>query len=213
MADDEASYRHKLRQAAGYPLIKLKLGAPSRADDMALVHIAKSELPNAEFCIDANAAWSAPETLDLLPQLDELGILFIEQPLAKDDWMGWETLQKQCPAAHPPLIADESVQGLASLVRLVGLVDGINIKLAKCGGLDQAQQMIIVGRFFGLQIMLGCMIESSVGITAASHLAPLADYLDLDGNLLIQNDPYQGITVQGGVVRLPATPGLGLVRT
>lgn len=210
MADDEATYIQKLHQAANYPLIKLKLGAATIQEDLALVQLAKRELPTAQFCIDANAAWSANDALQLIPQVADLEVLFIEQPVAKTDWEGWKQLQTALPADHPPLIADESVQGLASLHQLAGLVDGINIKLAKCGGLDQARQMITVGRFYGMRIMLGCMVESSVAVTAASHLAAWADYLDLDGNLLIANDPYQGVQAQQGQLKLPIAAGLGV---
>jgi len=111
---------------------------------------------------------------------------------------------------HPPLIADESVQGVESIFPLAGIVDGVNVKLAKCGGLRAARQMIALARAFGMKVLIGCMVESSVAVTAAAHLAPLADYADLDGHLLITNDPYRGLMIKNGHIVLPNTPGLGV---
>ena len=213
MADDEADYRRMLQAAKQYPLIKLKLGSGTVENDMALVEIALDELStDHQFCVDANGAWSAEDTMTTVPELAKLGILFIEQPVAKDDWGGWQMLKTYLPDDMPPLIADESVQGLESLHQLIGLVDGVNIKLAKCGGIRQARKMIEVARFHGLEILLGCMIESSVAITAAAHLAPLVDFLDLDGNLLITNDPYEGVIANNGQLTLPTQHGIGVTR-
>ncbi len=213
MADDENSYRKNLRAAQKYSLIKLKLGSGDPDNDLQLVQIAREELGEEKpLCVDANGGWSEKEALDLIPQLSALDMLFVEQPVAKTDFDGWRTLKKFLPKNRPPLIADESVQGVESVPPLAGLVDGINIKLAKCSGLRAARQMITLARAYGMQVMLGCMIESSVAITAAAHLAPLADYADLDGNLLITNDPYQGVQSTDGRLILPDAPGLGIRR-
>lgn len=212
MADDEASYRTRLQAASKYPLIKLKLGTGDPQSDLALVKIARAELPEHTLCVDANGGWTAEQGQAVIPLLAAMGITFIEQPVAKEDFDGWHDLKKSLPAGMPPLIADESVQGVASVPHLVGLVDGINIKLAKCGGLRPARQMIALARAYGMRVMIGCMIESSVAITAAAHLAPLADYADLDGNLLITNDPYAGVIIENGRLTLPTAPGLGVTR-
>jgi L-alanine-DL-glutamate epimerase-like enolase superfamily enzyme len=209
MAENAAHYRARLQAAQAYPLIKLKLGSGSPAGDVELVRLARAELSN-RLCVDANGAWSADQACQVIPPLAELGVIFIEQPLAKDDWEGWGKLRRELPQGMPPLIADESVQGVASVPPLAGLVDGINIKLAKCGGLQAARQMIALARAYGMQIMIGCMIETSVAISAAAHLAPLADYADLDGNLLITNDPYHGVEVRQGQLFLPQGSGLGV---
>jgi L-alanine-DL-glutamate epimerase-like enolase superfamily enzyme len=211
MADTEDEYRALVRTAQEYPLLKLKLGSGSVETDLRYVEIACAEL-KGQFCVDANGGWSAADALTLIPRLAEQGALFIEQPVAKADWDGWRTLRARLPAGMPPLIADESVQGLDSVMPLAGLADGINIKLAKCGGLWAARQMITLARAAGMQVMIGCMVESAVAVTAAAHLAPLADYADLDANLLIRNDPFQGVQMVKGQLTLPDSPGLGVAR-
>jgi L-alanine-DL-glutamate epimerase-like enolase superfamily enzyme len=209
MADDEASYRERLRAAQGYPVIKLKLGSGDWRADLDLVRIAREEL-DARFCVDANAAWAAEDALTIIPRLMDLEVIFIEQPVAREDLAGWRVLHDRLPVNRPPLIADESVQGVESVPLLVGLVDGINIKLAKCGGLRPARRIIALARAYGLKIMIGCMVESSVAVTAAAHLAPLVDYADLDANLLITNDPFRGARMVAGRLTLPDAPGLGV---
>ncbi len=210
MAADDGAYRAQLRAAAErYPLLKLKLGAGDWRADLRLVQIARESVP-AALCVDANGAWSAQEAAEAIPRLAELGVLFVEQPLARDDLDGWRELRAALPDEHPPLIADESVQGVESLLPLAGLVDGVNVKLAKCGGLRAARQMIALARALGMRVLLGCMVESAVAVTAAAHLAPLADYADLDGNALVTNDPFRGVELQAGYLRLPNAPGLGV---
>lgn len=212
MSDDEADYRRQLRAARPYRVIKLKLGSGDWQTDLALVRIAREELGDRTLCVDANGGWSAADGLAIIPQLAAMGMLFIEQPVARADRDGWRALYEGLPADRPPLIADESVQGVESVLPLVGLADGINIKLAKCGGLRAARQMIALARAAGMRILIGCMVESSVAVTAAAHLAPLVDYADLDGNLLITNDPYRGVRLVDGRPRLPDAPGLGVTR-
>lgn len=210
MAADDGAYRAQLRAAAErYPLLKLKLGAGDWRADLRLVQIARESVP-AALCVDANGAWSAQEAAEAIPRLAELGVLFVEQPLARNDLDGWRELRAALPDEHPPLIADESVQGVESLLPLAGLVDGVNVKLAKCGGLRAARQMIALARALGMRVLLGCMVESAVAVTAAAHLAPLADYADLDGNALVTNDPFRGVELQAGYLRLPNAPGLGV---
>lgn len=212
MAEDEPSYRDLLAAARSYPLVKLKLGSGDIHTDLELAQIARSELPEAHLCADANNRWTTAEALWIIPQLAQYGMLFIEQPVGRQDFDGWYTLRKSLPENMPPLIADESVQGVTSVLPLTGLADGINIKLAKCGGLRPARQMIALARAQGMLVMLGCMVESSVAVTAAAHLAPLADYADLDSNLLLTNDPYVGLDNANGRLVLPDAPGLGVRR-
>ncbi len=134
-------------------------------------------------------------------------IEFVEQPIAAHDYDGLRLIREHVPL---PIMADESCVTVDDIPRLVGCVDGIVIKLMKCGGIRHALKMIHVARAHNLQIMLGCMIESSVAITAAAHLTPLVDYADLDGNLLVSDDPYVGVTVDKGKLVLPESPGLGV---
>lgn len=210
MAEDEGTYRVNIREARQYGVVKLKLGSGDLATDYRFVEIAREEI-KGQLCVDANAGWSAAEALDIIPRLAALDLLFVEQPVRRDDFAGWKALADGLPADHPPLIADESVQGVNSVPPLVGLVDGINIKLAKCGGLSPARRMIALARAYDMRVMIGCMVESSVAITAAAHLAPLVDFADLDGSLLIANDPFRGMQLRpNGQITLPDGPGLGV---
>ena len=209
---DEAALRQKLREAAHFPVLKLKLGSGSLDVDEAAVRTARAELPNAQLCVDANAGWSVSEAAAVIPRLAAYGLLFVEQPLARDNLDGWRELRRRLPAGMPPLIADESAHTSRDLPPLAGAADGINIKLAKAGGLREAWRMIQLARALDLRVMIGCMVESAVGVTAAAHLAPLVDYADLDGNLLVSNDPYRGAQMQAGVLTLPDSPGLGVTR-
>lgn len=211
MPEVETIYRERLHDLADYPLIKLKLGTGDAQQDVDLVRIAREEITQP-IAIDANGAWTPEDALMIIPQLAQYDVIFIEQPVAKTDFDGWALLQQHLPEDRPPLIADESVQGIETIPQLAGLVDGINIKLAKCGGLRAARQMIVLARTYGMRVMLGCMVESSVAVTAAAHLAPLADYADLDGFLLIKNDPYSGVQMANGRLILPDAPGLGVQR-
>ncbi len=189
--------------AEGYPILKVKLGGADDAGVLAAIRSAHA----GEIRVDANAAWSASEAVRKLPMLAEFGVTVLEQPVAPTDIAGLRQVRR---AASMPIMADESCVTSADIPRLVGAVDGINIKLAKCGSLREAQRMIAIARAHHLQVMLGCMIESSVGISAAAHLAPLADYLDLDGAALLSSDPFTGVRIDGGVVRFPDAPGLGV---
>jgi len=208
---DEAEFRQSAREARGLPVLKIKLGTGSLDGDEALVRIAAEET-SARLCVDANAAWSAPDALRIIPRLAAYNLLFIEQPVAQHDLDGWRTLAEQLPAGMPPLIADESVHDSRDVIRLAGIAGGINIKLAKCGGLREARRMIALAHAFGMKVMLGCMVESSVGVTAAAHLTPLVDYADLDSTLLTTNDPYAGLAWEQGRLILPDAPGLGVTR-
>ena len=208
--DDEATYRQLLRDAADYPILKIKLGGDDVERDLQLMDIVRDELPDMPCYVDANGGWSVDEAAQIIPKLADRNLLFIEQPIPKGELAGWGALRDRLPADMPPLVADESVQGVGSVLPLAELVDGINIKIEKAGGLAAARQMITLGRALDLMIMLGCMTSSSVAITAAAHLLPLVDYADLDGNLLISDDPFDGVHAINGKITLPVNVGLGV---
>jgi L-alanine-DL-glutamate epimerase-like enolase superfamily enzyme len=193
-------------RSASAAVLKLKLGAPGDEARLAAVRAA-TQLP---LRADANAGWSREEAARMLPLLAQHGVELIEQPLADGDLDGLRALSKLC--ARPRLFADESIKTARDIESHQGLVEGIVVKLAKCGGIGPALEQIELARSLGLQVMLGCMIETSLAVTAAAHLAPLADYVDLDGPLLISADPFEGISYRDGVISLPEAPGLGVRR-
>lgn len=194
----------KLAEARDYSILKVKLGFENDMDIIAAVR----ENTTATLRIDANAGWTFDEAVEKMKALREMDVEFVEQPLAREDIDGHAKLKSQ---GILPIILDETIRTSGDIPRAAAACDGINIKLAKCGGLREAYRMIATARAHGLKVMLGCMIESSIGITAAAHLSPLADYLDLDGNLLVANDPYRGVISAFGEMLLPEGPGLGLV--
>lgn len=197
--------QEKVREAERYPLLKIKVGTCRDREILEAIR-AVTDKP---LRVDANAGWTVAEAIRHIRDIEPFGIEFIEQPIPPGDVDG---LRRVREAVSLPIIVDESVATSADIAALAGAVDGINIKLMKCGGLAEARRMIALARSLGLKVMLGCFIESSVAITAAAHLAPLADYADLDGNLLIANDPYDGVGVDDhGRLVLPARPGLGLL--
>jgi len=202
LAEPELVVR-KVREAAGYPILKVKMGS----DDDREVLKAVRDTTTSRIRVDANEGWTPQEALDRLEWLARLGVELVEQPLPADRIEDTRALRRRSPL---PFYADESVHCARDIPRLAGAFDGINIKLMKCGGLGEALRMIAVARALGMKVMLGCMIESSLGITAAAHLSPLVDTADLDGNLLVENDPFVGATVQAGRIVLPDAPGLGV---
>jgi len=156
--------------------------------------------------VDANEGWTLEGAQARLEWLESMGVELVEQPLPAGQIEEMRELRR---VSSLPLFADESVHRATDIPRLAGAFDGINIKLMKCGGIAEARRMIAVARAHGMQVMLGCMVESSLAITAAAHLSPLVDHADLDGNLLIKDDPFVGVTVRGGRLLLPEEPGLG----
>jgi L-alanine-DL-glutamate epimerase-like enolase superfamily enzyme len=197
--------RAKVAEASSYPILKVKLGTER---DTAILKTIRNAT-DREIRVDANCAWTARHAIQMLPVLAEYGVTVLEQPVAPTDLDGFLEIRRR---AAIPIIADESCRVASDIPPLVGRVDGINIKLAKCGSLREAIRMIAVARTHHLQVMLGCMIESSIGITAAAHLAPLVDIVDLDGAALLANDPFVGASIDGGQVTLPMAPGLGVIR-
>ncbi len=194
---------HKVREAAGFEVLKVKMGSK---DDHRVLDTVRS-VTDRPMRVDANEGWTLDDALGRLEWLQEMGVELVEQPLPADQLAEMRELKKRSPL---PLIADESVARAEDVPRLAEAFDGINIKLMKCGGLGEALRMIHVARAHGMTIMLGCMVETSLAITAAAHIAPLVDYADLDGNLLITNDPFIGAEVREGRLVLPKEPGLGV---
>lgn len=197
--------RVKVREAEQYPILKVKLGTDRDIEILRTIR----EATDKEIRVDANCGWTVKGTIRMLPILEEYGVTVLEQPLPPEDLEGLAAITAQ---ADIPVIADESCKTAADIPPLVGKVDGINIKLAKCGSLREALRMIAIARAHGLTVMVGCMIESSLGITAAAHFTPLVDIVDLDGAALLADDPFSGASIEGGQVVLPSGPGLGVRR-
>ena len=206
IAPDEDTLRARVADAGQYPVLKLKLGTNW---DERIVRVVRELAPDKVLRVDANAAWTPKSTLRIVPLLQELGVEFVEQPLQPGDIDGLRFVRER---SSLPIIADESCLVSSDIPKLAGVVDGINIKLAKCGGLREALRMIAVARAHDMLVMAGCMIESSLGITAAAHFAPLLDCADFDGAALVSNDPYIGATITGGTITLPEGAGLGVER-
>ncbi len=195
------------KEISDYPIIKIKLGSD---DDQARLAAVRAARPDARLRVDPNAGWSRQETLDRLPILESYNLELLEQPLDRNDIAGLGLIQKHTSIT---VVADESVHSLADIDRLGEAgVKGLNVKLMKVGGITNALKIIQRGREYGMQIMVGCMIETSIGITAVAALAGLADWLDLDAPLLVSNDPFRGITFDKNAnVYLPDRPGIGVI--
>jgi L-alanine-DL-glutamate epimerase-like enolase superfamily enzyme len=195
----------RVDDAAEYPILKVKLGTDQDAE---VVRAVRRAAPGKTIRVDANAAWTAKEAVRLIDVLADQGVELVEQPVAARDVDGLRFVRDRSPL---PVIADESCVTAVDIPRLAGAVDGINIKLSKCGGLREAMRMIATARAHGLLVMAGCMVETSLGITAAAHFAPLLDFADLDGAALLSHDPYVGATIHGGRIEIPDRPGLGVI--
>jgi L-alanine-DL-glutamate epimerase-like enolase superfamily enzyme len=196
--------REKVREAEPFPVLKIKVGLDTDEATIAAVRSVTAK----PLRVDANEGWrDKEEAVRKINWLEKQGVEFIEQPMpaAMLEETRWVHSR-----VHIPIIADEACLHPADIPKLLGAYDGVNVKLDKCGGILEAWRMIQVARSLGLKTMLGCMISSSVSVTAAAHLSPLVDYADLDGNLLIANDPYSGVLVERGKLILPNRPGLGL---
>ena len=203
--DQPEKMRAKVREAEQYPILKIKLGTDRDVEILRTIR----DTTDREIRVDANCGWTLKQTVRMLPVLEEFGVTVLEQPLPADQLDGLGEIRRR---ADIPVIADESCETAADITPLVGKVDGINIKLAKCGSLREAIRMIAIARAQGMIVMVGCMIESSIGITAAAHFTPLVDIVDLDGAALLADDPFVGATIDGGQVSLPSGPGLGVRR-
>ncbi len=207
---DEPEVMAEQAKASGHPILKIKLGSD---DDEARVKAIRAAT-DAKLRADANAGWTREQALHLIPRLMDYDLEFIEQPLAVDDVDGYFWLKERLNAlrVNALIFADETAKTSHDVAKLAGAVDGVVVKTMKSEGIREALRMIHTARAHDMQIMLSCMVESSVGVTAAAHLAPLCDYADLDGPLLIKNDPYRGLQYDGAKMSLPEGPGLGLER-
>lgn len=196
--------RQKVAEASGFRILKVKLGG---ANDKEMINTVR-EMTDVPLCVDVNQGWKdRKEALDMVFWLKEKGVVFVEQPFNREDRENSAWLTANSPL---PVIADEAVQRLKDLTDLKGVFSGVNIKLMKCTGLREAWKMINFARASGMSVMLGCMTETSCGVSAASQLSPLVDFADLDGNLLISNDIFEGVKVVDGKITLSDKPGIGI---
>ena len=196
--------RQKVREAEPYKVLKVKMGLDN---DRQTVEIIRS-MTDVPLCVDVNQGWTdRRQALDMCHWLKEQGCIFVEQPFDKAaiDDTAWLTQHSPLP-----IIADEFLQRLPDVSRAAGAYSGINIKLMKSTGMHEAYQMATLARAMGMKVMLGCMTETSCAVSAAAQLAPLADFADLDGNLLITNDRFSGMKIVNGKVTLPDLPGIGV---
>lgn len=186
-----------------WPIYKIKVGTPHDIDIVKSIR-AKT---NATLRVDANAGWDLDTALELIPQLKELGVEFVEQPLAKDNWEGMKVLYEK---SLLPLYADETCVFESDVEKCVGYFHGINIKLTKCSGITPALEMIKKARKLNLKVMIGCMNESTIGSAAVAHLLPFIDYVDMDGPLLLEQDVATGVGYDYGKILYSGQPGLGV---
>ncbi len=196
--------RQKVKEADPYKILKVKLG---RDTDKQMIETIR-EITDKPLCVDVNQGWKDRQfALDMAHWLKEKGVVFLEQPMPKEqtDDMAW--LTERSPV---PTIGDESVQRLDDVLKAYKVYSGINIKLMKCTGMREAHKMLTLARALGMKVMMGCMTETSCAISAAAQLAPMVDWADLDGALLISNDVFKGTTVINGKVTLSPSPGIGV---
>jgi len=196
--------KEKVREAGIYKVLKVKLG---RDNDKEMIKTIRS-VTNTPICVDVNQGWKDRQAaLEMIHWLKTQGVVFVEQPMSKlsvDD-IAWLTQNSPLP-----IIADEAVQTVHDVLALNKIYSGINIKLMKCGGMRNAHKMAAMARMMGMKVMIGCMTETSCAVSAAAQLSPMADWADLDGNLLISNDIYQGVQVVNGKITLSGLPGIGI---
>lgn len=202
---DNDGLRQRIADASQYPILKVKLGTDR---DMEIVRIVRDAAPDKRIRVDANAAWTPSHAVRMIDFLADQDIEFVEQPVAQHDIEGLRFVRSR---SKLPIIADESCLVSTDVPRLAGAVDGVNLKLAKCGSLREALRIIHTARAFGMSVMAGCMIESSLGISAIAQLAPLLDHADLDGAALLADDPFEGATIERGKIRLNDSPGIGAI--
>jgi L-alanine-DL-glutamate epimerase-like enolase superfamily enzyme len=198
--------RQKVAEAGPYSILKVKLG---RDNDREMIEVIRS-CTDKPLCADVNQGWKVKEhALEMAQWLKDKGVVFLEQPMPKEqsDDIAWLTQKSPIP-----VIGDEAIQNLNDLIKYREVYSGINVKLMKCGGIRAAYNMMKAARMMGLKVMIGCMTETSCAVTAAAHLSPLADWCDLDGNLLISNDVFEGLKIINGKVTLPDRPGVGVVK-
>jgi L-alanine-DL-glutamate epimerase-like enolase superfamily enzyme len=193
------------RRLREFPILKVKVGGWDDVETLRAVR----EASVSDLWVDANEAFSPEEAVDVVAELKEIGVSMIEQPVPAS--AGPRALATATEAASPvPVVADESAVSARDVPTLAGYVGGVNVKLAKCGGIRGALEMIHTARAHGMLVMLGCMVETSLGISAAAHISGLVDFVDLDGAMLLADDPYAGPIYENGRILLPEEPGLGV---
>jgi L-Ala-D/L-Glu epimerase len=197
--------RDRVRRAGEFRALKAKVGG---AEDLERLEVIREEAPGAALRVDANEGWTLDAGRDLMPELIRLGVEFVEQPFPAADIDSFNALKE----VHPrlPVIVDEGCQNLADVAPAAAYADGINVKLAKSGGVREAVRMIHAARALNLHVMLGCMVESQLGVAPAAALASLADWVDLDGHLLLADQPFTGLRFEDGRVLPSGEPGLGV---
>ena len=197
----------KALRAPKTPVLKVKLGGPCDLECLEAIR----GVTDAKLRVDANEGWTLQEALEWCQRLADMDTDLIEQPLHRGMHGEYRELVRRNRSGIP-IVLDESIQSYDDIEKTLGEGDGINIKLAKCGGPSEAKRMAERAHELGLQVLLGCMLESSLGITAAAHVAPLADFTDLDGAELLAKDPFDGVRFLDGRLELPSRPGLGVIR-
>jgi L-alanine-DL-glutamate epimerase-like enolase superfamily enzyme len=196
--------RQKVKEASAYKILKVKLG---RENDKEMIETIRQET-GMPLCVDVNQGWTdRQQALDMIYWLKEKGVIFVEQPMPKTaiDDIAWLTQHSPLPT-----IADEALQRLGDVKKAHGVYSGINIKLMKCTGMREAHEMLTLARSLDMKVMIGCMTETSCAVSAAAQLSSATDWSDLDGNLLISNDPFTGVQVVDGKITLPDKPGIGI---
>ena len=201
---DNSELERRVTEAREYPILKIKLGTDR---DEEIVRIVRNAGPDKRLRVDANAGWTAKRAVRMSDFLADHGVEMLEQPVPANDIEGLRFVRKR---SKLPVFADESCLVATDIAKLAGAVDGINIKLAKCGSMREALRMVHTARSLDMQVMAGCMIESSLGISAIAQVAPLLDFADFDGAALLSSDPFKGTTIKGGQIRLSDGPGLGV---
>ncbi|MBN1528995.1 MAG: dipeptide epimerase [Thermoleophilaceae bacterium] len=196
--------RDRARRSRGYAVLKLKVGG---ADDLDRLEIVRRESP-VPIRVDANEGWTLESARELLPALVELGVELIEQPFPAGDVDSFRALRELSP--RPPIVVDEGCHDLRDVAAVAGYADAINVKLAKSGGIREAVRMIHAARALGLGVMIGCMVESQLAVAPAAQIGSLADWVDLDGHLLLAEQPFEGLELRDGRVTAPDAPGLGV---
>lgn len=195
----------KTKECAGkFNILKVKLGG---GHDKEMIESVR-KVTNVPLAVDINQGWTDRQfAIDMIHWLKEQGVVMVEQPMPKDRITDIAWITEHSPL---PIFADEMMQGLNDVLRMKGVVNGINIKLMKCGGMHDAYKMYVMAKALGMRVMVGCMTETSCAVSAAAQLSPVVDFADLDGNLLIKNDLFDGMIVKKGKITLPDRPGIGL---
>lgn len=197
--------KEKTKEALGFNILKVKLG---QDNDREMIESVRA-ITGKPLCVDVNQGWKdRQKALDMIFWLKEQGVVFVEQPMLKTEVEDIAWITERSPL---PVIADEALQTMADIAKVQGVYSGVNIKLMKCGGMRSAFIMASMARAFGMKVMIGCMTETSCAVSAGAQLSPLADWADLDGNLLISNDKFDGLKINNGRIVIPDRPGIGVI--